>query len=155
MKFPLLLFCAVAAQAASLISGTPGAWTTWAPRAEIAPRTFVDRIHYRSHAEPGSLAITGNSNPAAYGGWEYVARGVTPGKWYRFTGYYRQQGAANERNQVLARLDWRHTNGKRSSHPDYAWQSQRNGEWTKLTLDAPAPEDAGAVAIQLWLANAP
>ncbi len=155
MKHLLLLFCTAAVQAASLISGPATAWSTWAPRAEIAPRTFIDNIHYRSHPEPGSLAISGNSNPAAYGGWEYVARGVTPGKWYRFVGYYRHQGAANERNQVIARLDWRRTNGKRSGRPDYAWQTRHEGEWTRLTLDAPAPEDAGAVAIQLWLANAP
>src|SRR5438067_452851 len=113
MKSLALLFCAVAAQAASLISGTP-AWTPWAPRAEIAPRTFIDKIHYRTQADPGSLAISGNSNPAQYGGWEYVARGVTPGKWYRFVGYYRQQGARNERNQVLARLAWKNANGKKA-----------------------------------------
>ena len=155
MKHLLLLLSTCAVQAASLISGAPAAWTAWAPRAEIAPRTFIDTIHYRSHAQPGSLAISGNSNPAAYGGWEYVASGVTPGKWYRFVGYYRQQGVSNERNQVLARLDWRRTNGKRAGRPDYAWQTQREGEWTRLILDAPAPEDAGAVAVQLWLANAP
>jgi predicted amidohydrolase len=155
MKLLALLFCVVAVQAASLISGPPSAWNTWAPRAEIAPRTFVDKIHYRTHAEPGSLAISGNSNPAAYGGWEYVARGVAPGKWYRFVGYYRQQGVSNERNQVLARLEWKRGNGKRAGQPDYAYRSQREGEWTRLTLEAAAPETTDAVGIQLWLANAP
>src|SRR5215470_8462672 len=90
--------------AASLVSVPPSAWSTWAPREEIAPRTFVDTVHYRS--KPGSLAISGNSNPGEYGGWEYKARGITPGKWYRFTAWYRQQGASNERNQIVARLDW-------------------------------------------------
>ena len=32
--------------------GTPPGWTTWAARAEIAPRTFVDNVHYRMR--PGS-----------------------------------------------------------------------------------------------------
>ena len=155
MKPQLLLFCAVAAQAASLITGTPAAWTAWAPRAEIAPRTFVDNVHYRTGAQPGSLAISGNSNPAAFGGWEYLARGIQPGKWYRFVGYYRQQGVTNERNQVLARLDWRRSDRKHSGRPDYAWHSRREGAWTQLVLEAPAPENAEAVAIQLWLANAP
>ena len=155
MKLLPLLFCVVAGHAASLISGSGSAWTAWAPRAEIAPRTFIDPIHYRTRAEPGSLAISGNSNPAAYGGWQYLAHGVAPGRWYRFVGYYRQHGAANLRNQVLARLEWKRANGKRAGQPDYAYQMRREGDWTRLTLDAPAPEAADAVSIQLWLANAP
>src|SRR5207248_416599 len=69
--------------------------------------------------------------------------------------YYRQQGAANERNQVIARLDWRRSNGKRAGQPDYAYEIRREGEWNRLTLDAPSPEAANAVAIHLYLANAP
>jgi predicted amidohydrolase len=152
MKYQILLFCA-AAHAASLISTPPSGWTTWAPRDEIAPRTFLDTVHYRT--KPGSLAISGNSNPAAYGGWVYTAQGIAAGKWYRFQAYYRQQGAANQRNQVIARLDWRKSNGKRAGQPDYAYEVKREGEWNRLTLDAPAPEAASAVAIQLYLANAP
>ena len=131
----------------------PSGWTTWAPREEIAPRTFIDTVHYRS--KPGSLAISGNSNPAAYGGWVYTAQGIAAGKWYRFQAYYRQQGAPNERNQVIARLDWRKASGKRAGQPDYAYEIKREGEWSRLTLDVPAPEAASAVAIQLYLANAP
>src|SRR5689334_3460753 len=112
MKVPALLLCAVAAHAASLVSLPPSGWTAWAPRDEIAPRTFLDTVHYRTH--PGSLAVCGNSNPAAYGGWVYTAKGIAPGKWYRFQAWYRQQGAANERNQVIARLDWKKSNGKRA-----------------------------------------
>ena len=40
--------------------GMPSGWRTWAPRAEIAPRTYVDTVHYRTG--PGALAITGNGN---------------------------------------------------------------------------------------------
>jgi predicted amidohydrolase len=153
MKYSALLLCGFAAHAASLISTPPSGWTTWAPRAEIAPRTFIDTVHYRTKA--GSLAISGNSNPAAYGGWVYTAQGIAAGKWYRFQAYYRQQGASNERNQVIARLDWRKANGKRAGQPDYAYEIKREGEWSRLTLDAPAPDSATAVAIQLYLANAP
>jgi len=153
MKYPALLCCTVIAQAASLISVPPSGWTTWAPRDEIAPRTFIDTVHYRSR--PGSLAISGNSNAAAYGGWVHTAQGIAPGKWYRFQAYYRQQGATNERNQVIARLDWRKAAGKRAGQPDYAYQTKRDGEWTHLTLEAAAPEAANAVIVQLYLANAP
>jgi predicted amidohydrolase len=153
MKYPVLVLCVAAAHAASLISVPPSGWTAWAPREEIAPRTFIDTVHYRS--KPGSLAISGNSNPAAYGGWVYTAQGIAPGKWYRFQAYYRQQGAQNERNQVIARLDWKKATGKRAGQPDYAYAIKREGEWSRLTLDVPAPEAASAVAIQLYLANAP
>src|ERR1044072_6782677 len=103
MKYLVLLLCAAGVQAASLISVPPCSWKAWAPRDEIAPRTFIDKAHY--HSKPGSLAISGNSNPAAYGGWVYTAQGVQAGKWYRFRAYYRVQGATRERNQVIARLD--------------------------------------------------
>src|SRR5438309_382959 len=71
-------------------NGIPAGWRTWAARHEIAPRTFVDSVHYRR--APGSLAISGNSNAAAYGGWEYPVANIEPGKWYRFTAYYRAEG---------------------------------------------------------------
>ena len=63
--------------------GVPTGWQTWAPRAEIAPRTFVDSVHYRTR--PGSLTISGNGNSGVHGGWEYPVTGVEAGAWYRFT----------------------------------------------------------------------
>lgn len=153
MKCFGMILLAAACPAASLISPSPDNWTTWAPRAEIAPHTFVDRDHYRTH--PGALAISGNSNPSEYGGWVYTARTITPGKWYRFTAWFRQQGASNERNQILARLDWKKSNGKRSGQPDYPYTITRDGEWSRITQDAPAPADTATVEIQLYLCNAP
>jgi predicted amidohydrolase len=134
-------------------NGLPSGWTVWASRNEIAPRTFVDTICYRS--EKGSLAISGNSNAAEYGGWEYLAGNITPGKWYRFAAYYRAEGLQDEALQVVARLDWRTAESKVAGRPDYPYAITRDGEWTRLTLDAPAPEKAAAVKIELYLANAP
>ena len=133
--------------------GLPSGWTVWAARAEIATRTFVDTTHYRT--EPGSLAISGNSNAAAYGGWEYLAPGISAGKWYRFAAYYRAEGLEDESLQVVARLDWRTADGKVAGRPDYPYEIVRDGEWTCVRLDAPAPEKAAAVKIELYLANAP
>lgn len=133
--------------------GAPEGWKSWAARAEIAPRTFVDSIH--SRGEPGSLAISGASNAAAYGGWERWVGGVVPGTWYRLTAWYRSQGVGYEPLQVLARLDWRRADGRRAGQPDYAWRTEPYGEWRRVTLEAPAPEQASAVVIQLYLGNAP
>ena len=33
--------------------GLPDGWKVWSPRAEIAPRTFLDSVHYRTR--PASL----------------------------------------------------------------------------------------------------
>jgi predicted amidohydrolase len=151
MKY-LALLLPTACYAASMISVSPTAWHPWAPRDEIAPHTFVDSVHYRS--EPSALAISGNSNPAEYGGWEYTAP-IAPGKWYRFIVWYRQQGASNERNQIVARLDWRKGDGKRAGQPDYPFSVTRTGTWNLLMLDVPSPATAAAVTIQLYLCNAP
>ena len=70
--------------------GLPAGWKIWAPRAELTPRTFIDTAHSRSG--PGSLAISGNSNPAEVGGWEYLVGGVRPGAWYHFVAWYKAEG---------------------------------------------------------------
>ncbi|HKW99229.1 MAG TPA: carbon-nitrogen hydrolase family protein [Bryobacteraceae bacterium] len=138
-------------QAAS--GGVPAGWSVWAARAEIAPRTFVDAVHYR--VRPGSLAISGNSNAAEYGGWEYKVPAIQAAKWYRLVAYYRAEGLESERHQVVSRLDWMKTGGGRAGQPDYAYRTERAGEWTRISLDAPAPEGAAAVKLQLYLQNAP
>src|SRR5260370_39078863 len=82
--------------------GLPAGWRTWAARPEIAPRTFVDLVHYRN--APGSLAISGNTNAAEYGGWEYPAPGVQPAKGDRLVAYYRAEGVQEQRRQAASRL---------------------------------------------------
>jgi predicted amidohydrolase len=158
------LFCALALGATAEVSihetdfapgpsGQPAGWETWAPRPEIAPRTFVDTVRYRSN--PGSLAVSGHSNPAEFGGWVRVVPGVVPGSWYRFTGWYRAEGLSYDRLQLLPRLDWVRADGKRAGQPDYVYATKREGDWKQVTLDAPAPQGATAVKLQLFLQNAP
>jgi predicted amidohydrolase len=134
-------------------NGRPLGWTVWSARDEIAPKTYVDIARYRT--EPGSLAISGNSNAAVYGGWEYLAPGIAAGKWYRFVAYYHAAGLQDEALQVVARLDWRSADGKIAGRPDYPYAVTPDGEWRRLSLDAPAPEKAAAVNIELYLQNAP
>jgi predicted amidohydrolase len=133
--------------------GRPEGWTTWSARAETAPRAFVDPQHYRSR--PGSLAISGNSNPAEHGGWERRVPGIIAGEWYRLTAYYRSEAVPCESWQVVARLDWRTDANSRATEPDYVYRSTREGTWTKVSLEAQAPEKATAVVLQFYLSNAP
>jgi predicted amidohydrolase len=160
MRWLILACFATALSAAELVpfrqsgfdADAPG-WRAWSARPEIAPKTFIDRVHGRG--EPGSLAISGNSNAAAYGGWEYLAGGIKPGKWYRLVAHYRAEGIQTESLQVVSRLDWATASGKRAGQPDYAYRVTRDGEWRRVTLEAPAPESARAVKLQLFLQNAP
>jgi predicted amidohydrolase len=117
------------------------------------PRTWVETTHYRG--KPGSLAISGNSNAAAYGGWVYTVKGVEAEKWYRFTAWYRAEGLTYEPLQVLARMEWFGGDGRGAGRPDYPYAVHPEGEWTRLTMDAPAPAKAATVKLQLFLANAP
>ncbi|MCZ2073974.1 MAG: carbon-nitrogen hydrolase family protein [Bryobacteraceae bacterium] len=133
--------------------GSPAGWKSWSPRPEIAPRTFVDTAHFRKR--PGSLAVSGNSRVGVFGGWEYDAKGIEPGKWYRLVAHYRSEGLDYEPLQVWARLDWRTSTGRRTGQPDYGYHVTRDGEWNRITLEAPAPEKASGAAIQLFLLNAP
>lgn len=133
--------------------GKPAGWTVWSARPETAPRTYVDMVRFRK--QPGSLAISGNSNAAANGGWEHAVKGIEPGKWYRLTAYYRAEALQYEPLQVVSRLDWVTADGKRAGQPDYAYLTKPDGHWRRVTLEAPAPAKAAAAKIQLYLQNAP
>jgi predicted amidohydrolase len=134
-------------------SGFKAAWEIWAPRPEISPRGYLDPTRYRS--QPSSLALTGDSNPAVCGGWQRSVGGIEPGRWYRLTAHYRAEGPQYDALQVLPRLDWAEAQGRRAGQPDYAWRVTADGDWRRVTLEAPAPARAAAVRIQLLLLNAP
>ncbi len=138
---------------AQWVTSESQAWMAWSPRPEIAPRTYLDDLHTR-HGR-GSLAISGKSNPGVFGGWERTVPGIQPATWYRFRGSYRAEGLDYAPRQVVPRLDWIDSTGKRVGQPEYPWEASPDGEWTTVTLDARAPERAAAVKIQLLLVNAP
>ncbi|MGH9719308.1 MAG: carbon-nitrogen hydrolase family protein [Bryobacteraceae bacterium] len=129
-------------------------WTAWSIRAETAPRTLVEPAV--SVGEPGSLAVSGNGNIGAFGGWQRIIPDIRPGAWYRFTASYRAAGVTSENWQILPRVDWRSGEGKRArSHVDYVARSERQGAWTKVTLETQAHPGATSAALQLFLAHAP
>jgi predicted amidohydrolase len=134
-------------------NGGARGWTTWSARPETAPHCYIDPLYYRDH--PGSLAISGASNFVEHGGWEHVENGIEARRWYRFTAWYHADGVASENWQIVARLDWRSAANTRAGQPDYANLARKEGAWTRLSIDAPAPENAKAVALQLYLSNAP
>ena len=133
--------------------GIPAGWQPWAARPEIAPRSYVDVVY--SRGGEGSLAISGQSNGAEYGGWERTVSGIEAGTWYRFVAYYRAVGLDYEHWQVVARLNWKSADGKGAGRPDYPHSTVREGDWIRLSHDAQAPEKAVAVTLELHLQNAP
>ena len=134
-------------------NGLPAGWSTWSARPEIAPKTLIDAVRYRSR--PGSLAIYGDANASAYGGWEFKVGGVEAGKWYRFSAYYCADGVPCESWQIVSRLDWMAADGNRAGQPSYAYRLTPAGDWKQIALDAPAPAHATGVKLQFYLANAP
>ncbi len=149
MSAPALLLLAALPFAQSGFSPGDPAWRARAARPEIAPRAFVASAP--SLGKPGALALSGEGNAAAAGGWERRVEGVVPDRWYRLTAHYRTEQVAHESWQVVARLDWSGADGARVGQPDYAWRGERAGDWRKLTLEAPAPAGAAAVQVQLQL----
>ena len=144
----VLLLAALPFAQSRFSPGDP-AWTPQAARPEIAPKALV--VDAPSRGEPGALALAGGGNAAASGGWERRLEGVSAGRWYRLTAYYRAQRLARESWQVVARLDWAAPDGTRAGQPEYAWRGAAEGDWRRLTLEAPAPDGAAAVKLQLQL----
>jgi predicted amidohydrolase len=133
---------------------TTDGWTAWSPRAEIAPRVWADGLHSRKGG--GSLALSGDSNVAVFGGWQRQLSGVQAGRWYRFRASYLSEGVDDPARQILPRLDWIAANGARKGQPDYPWTaSPASANWTTVAADVQAPADASGVTVQLLLVNAP
>lgn len=152
MSAPVLALLAALPFAQSGFGAGDPAWHPRAARPEIAPRAFVASAP--SRGEPGALALAGDGNSAAAGGWERRVEGVVPDRWYRLSACYRAENIAHESWQVVARLDWTAADGARVAQPDYAWRGEREGEWKRLTLEAPAPAGAVAVLVQLQVRDA-
>lgn len=121
-------------------------WRAWAPRTEIAPVHKVEAT--------GEIVLSGGGNRSVFGGVERDYPGIRPGSWYRLTASYRPEGLTYEPRQVQARLDWQTADGKRAGQPDYAWRVSEQGGRRELALEAPAPDGAVSVKVQLLLANA-
>jgi predicted amidohydrolase len=128
-------------------------WTVWSSRPDITPRTWVESTV--SVGDPGSLAVSGNGNLGAFGGWQRTFTGIEPGAWYRLTASYRHSGITSPNWQIQPRLDWHRANGGRVGEVDYAYQGHPEGEWTGITLSTQAPANASNVTLQLFLAHAP
>jgi predicted amidohydrolase len=128
-------------------------WKVWSSRPETLPRTWIE--NHVSLGEQGSLAVSGDGNLGTFGGWQRTFSGIEPGSWYRFSAFYRHTGLSSPNWQIQPRLDWSRSNGRRAGEVDYAYQFTREGEWTRVVLEAQAPAAASAVTLQLFLAHAP
>jgi predicted amidohydrolase len=133
----------------------PEGWSAWSVRAETAPRTFVDQAV--SCGKAGSLAVSGDGNIAAFGGWQRTLTGIKEGAWYRFVAHYRAVGVTSENWQIVPDLYWQKPDGKQIGNDDrvdYAARSVRKGLWTEVSLEVPAPAGATYVVLELFLAHA-
>jgi predicted amidohydrolase len=158
MKFLLLLLASAALVVGqnrllheSSFQDSPPGWQAWSARPEIAPKMYVDTKH--SRGEPGALAIAGNQVAGASGRWEKRVSGVKPGAWYRLTAWYRAEALHDEANAVLCRLAWVNGKGSNAGRPEYAWHTETEGPWRRISVTAPAPERAEQALVQLWLHN--
>jgi predicted amidohydrolase len=128
-------------------------WTTWSPRAEIAPKFSQDPSGGRN-GHP-ALKIEAGATENTFGKWQKRIEDVTPGKSYTMTAYYRAQGVPFERKSVAARLVWMDAKGGWVRPPDYALDAGKEGAWTRVEHTATAPENAKSVSIELSLQWAP
>ena len=146
-------FAILAAVCCVCLQGGSDGWTAWSPRAEIAPRTYRDPKVSRDGSP--ALAMSGEGNPAVFGGWQRRVDGIQPGKWYRFSAAYRATGLDYPARQVLPRIDWIDAKDRRAGQPEYPWSTRTDGEWTTIAIDSPAPAGASAAKLELLLVNAP
>ncbi|MBI5385160.1 MAG: carbon-nitrogen hydrolase family protein [Verrucomicrobia bacterium] len=134
--------------AAEITNAAPGNWLAWAPREEIRPRFSVDKSGGRTGR--GALAIK-TAAPSEFGAWRSTISGLTGGRTYCFTAWYRARRVANERRSVSARLEWLDERGRAARMPDYALDAFTSNGWTQVRYVTAAPTNARSVEVQLSL----
>ena len=122
-------------------------WTSWAPRAEIAPRFSAEASGGRNGN--GALKMEGNGNSASWGVWRRKIEGVFGGRTYRFTSRYRSQGVANPGWSISPRITWLDAKGKWVRPPDLLLESGKDGSWTSFEQLIEAPAGTQSALIEL------
>ncbi len=128
--------------------GVPRGWSSWSPRQEISPRFGVRADGGRS---PGGALEIHTVDAADFGAWRTRITGVTGGKTYLFTAWYRTRNVLYERRSVGVRLEWRDGRGKAVRRPEYALDTESDGGWTRVRYIVPAPKRAEQLEVQLSL----
>ena len=123
-------------------------WQEWSPRQEIAPEFATSKDQGRE--QDAALEIKTKS-AADFGAWRSTAHGLTPGKIYRFTAWYRPTNIPHERRSVIARLHWFDEGGQGLRPPEYAIDRGPDGDWKRVEYITTAPENSAALDIQLSL----
>lgn len=128
-------------------------WVAYSPREEIAPRCTIETRGGRTGGP--TLNIDSSGNSAAFGGWHRRIDGVTGGRTYRFSAWYRTANVTHDRRSVIARLEWFDAGNRSLIPPAYALDVRHDGAWTEVAYITPAPDAARSLEIRLALGFTP
>ena len=127
------------------------AWQPWTPRSELSPEFAFDPQGGRTG---GALRLTA-PGPATFGAWRRQISGLTGGKTYRFTAWFRSENIPNERRSVIPRLQWLDAQAQPVKvtvrPPEYVLDTGRENGWTQVETTLTAPETAAGLDVQLAL----
>ena len=130
----------------------PDGWTVWSNREATLPKFSVSERSY-SGSGGGSLQIYGNSLPRIHGCWIRHIEGIEPGAWYKIEARYTTRSVDYPRQKVFARLVWQSMDDRHSGRPEYVPDVKSDGEWKMISSTYQAPDNAGAVNLELYLSH--
>ncbi len=138
------------AQTPKLVSGHSkldvAEWKTWAPRDEIAPRFSTEKL---GGADSEALKIEGNGDRACFGRWQHTVEGISGGRTYKLSAKYLVRDVAFPQRSVSARVTWLNAKGEQERPPDYALETGREGQWTRIEHVTLVPQNATKALIEL------
>lgn len=121
-------------------------WTQWSPRQEIAPRFEVSERGGRENDSALGIYCDDTSD---FGAWKRRFSGISQGKTYRLTGWYKTNRVKHEAKSVAPRLEWLDDKGKSLRPPEYAIALDEKNGWKRIEIVSPAPEGAAVADVQL------
>jgi predicted amidohydrolase len=134
-----------AAESPNLLAA-PANWTTWAPRAELAPKSAIET------RDGATVLVLEVQRFEQYGQWVSLVSGIEPEKYYRFEAKHRSRGVDAERMNVFARLSWfSHADGTGELQRDYVDSGEAAEAWHRSFRTLRAPAGAQSVRVELGL----
>jgi len=129
-----------------------GAWERYSQREQISPEFSI--AENPSLGGPGSLALYGASNAQVRGCWRRVVSGIKGGAHYCFEASFLEHGVDYTHNTVFASLEWLDSAGRKiGNQREYVPELDLVNGWKKVGGTFRAPENAGAVRIDLYLSQ--
>ncbi len=115
-------------------------WKPYAQREALLPEMRIGQDYHKVQEATGDFKING--------AWRKIFE-IEGGKYYRFSAEYSYLAVETPRRAIVAKIDWRDANHKRTRRPEYPATVKQSVDWNVMQGVYQAPDDAETAVVDL------